>query len=132
MSDPKPAAPKLDPIDILDYRNAGRKVYEWATDPASRPADMQQMRDQLDGLVKIPPRYESLRIDQGDDTLFVLRLPPKNQVEQSKVKVEKEKENAVPYEPPAFYGENFSTPGGMDNVEFFFSRLADYTIRGCK
>jgi hypothetical protein len=125
----------LKPMRILDYEAAGRKVVQWAQKPETRPSTMEEFRHQLKGLVDIPERYTDLQICQGDDNLFILRLPPARQVSESEETVKKdwtENPGLDAYSPPQFYMDMLSGEKEFDNVEFFYSRIADYTIRGCK
>lgn len=130
----------LSPMKILDFEKAGRKVVEWAKDPASRPldGDMQAFRTALQGIVDVPARYTSFELVQGDSNHFIMRLPPKAQLEQSEALAHREKEDGNPassYGIPDFYKETFldeQNGGDFDNVKFFYCRIADYTIRGCR
>jgi hypothetical protein len=127
----------LMPMNILNYELAGRIVVEWAQGKRKRPEDMEEMRAQLAGIVEIAERYETLQVVQGDETHFILRLPPEKELTQYERKVheqrDKEQQSGVPqpYDPPKFY-EDYIVEGDMDNVSFFYSRISDYTIRGCK
>lgn len=126
---------ELKPMKILDYEAAGRKVVMWAQKPETRPADMAEFRQQLKGLVDIPERYETLEICQGDDHHFILRLPPNRQVSESERRAKKqakEDPGVVSYDPPHFYTDMLTGQKPFDNIEFYYSRISDYTIRGCK
>jgi hypothetical protein len=130
---------KLKPMNILNYESAGRKVVKWAQDEseASWPKDMADFRNQLAEDVEIPERYQTIEVVQGTDTHFILRLPPKNQVTQSEQEVVEEKKQEEQtgqpqsYNPPEFY-KDLLVEGTLDNVSFFYSRISDYTIRGCR
>ncbi len=128
---------KLKPMRILNYELAGRLVVEWAQGKKAPPEDMADMRSQLAGIVEIPERYQTLEVVQGDNHHFVLRLPPKDQVTQSEEEVMQEtkqaKETGNPkfYYPPKFYSD-LLVEKDIENDAFFYSRISDYTIRGCR
>ena len=121
-----------DPIEILDFPNAGRKVVEWAQNPISRPRDINEFKQQLKDIAVVPDRYTDIQIVQGYDHVFFLRLPPNNQVTQSRAKLEQETNDVSKYGIPDFYFDAVEKPDEFDREKFFFSRIADYTIRGCR
>lgn len=121
-----------EPMKILDFAEAGRKVVEWAQNPASRPRDLAEFKEQLAGLVEVPERYKEIQIVQGYDHVFFLRLPPNNQVTHSKKQLETETGGLMQYGVPDFYIDVINDPDKFDRDEFFYSRIADYTIRGCR
>jgi hypothetical protein len=121
-----------EPMKILDFPKAGRKVVEWAQNPRSRPRDIEEFKQQLAGLVEVPPRYKEIQIVQGYDHVFFLRLPPKNQVTKSKEQLDSETGGLKQYGVPDFYFDAIDDPESFDREEFFYSRIADYTIRGCR
>lgn len=128
---------KLKPMNILNYELAGRLVVEWAQGKKDPPKDMADMRSQLAGIVEIPERYQTLEVVQGDNHHFVLRLPPKDQVTQSEKEVVEETKQANEtgepkfYDPPKFYSD-LLVEKDIENDAFFYSRISDYTIRGCR
>lgn len=121
-----------EPIHILDFPAVGRKVVEWAQDPSTRPRDLEEFKEQLAGLVEVPERYKEIQIVQGYDHVFFLRLPPKNQVTHSKAQLLKEDNNMRRYGIPEFYFDAILENGPFNRENFFYSRIADYTIRGCR
>lgn len=125
-------ATRLEPMKILNFKEAGAKVVEWARNPASRPRDIEEFRAQLDQLVDVPARFKEIQIVQGYDHVFFLRLPPKNQVTQSQEDIESGDIGLSDYGLPDFYVDAFKNPDAFDQRSFFFSRIADYTIRGCR
>lgn len=121
-----------DPIEILDFEVAGRKVVEWAQNPRSRPRDIEEFKEQLKDAIRVPPRYKEIQIVQGYDHVFFLRLPPNNQVTQSLAKLQTEDDDVARYGIPDFYFDAINQPDEFDREKFFYSRIADYTIRGCR
>lgn len=121
-----------EPMKILDFPGAGRKVVEWAQNPSSRPRDLDEFKQQLAGKVEVPARYTEIQIVQGYDHVFFLRLPPNNQVTHSQKQLETEEGGLKQYGVPDFYVDVITDPDSFDRNEFFYSRIADYTIRGCR
>lgn len=121
-----------DPIKIIDFPAVGRRVVEWAQNPASRPRDIEEFKAQLAGLVEVPARYKEIQIVQGYDHVFFLRLPPKNQVTQSKKQLDTEDNDMRKYGIPEFYLDAILDSQSFNRETFFYSRIADYTIRGCR
>lgn len=125
-----------DPSGTFDrYRATGELIIKWANDPASRPKDMDELRAALDGLVSIPANMKTLEYDQGDDsdpnsTVFVLRLPPKNQLNESRA-IQSQGGN---YPLPAIYLSAFPAVGLPEpfSADWLSARVADYTMRGCR
>ena len=122
----------LESMTILNFPETGKKVVEWAQNPSTRPRDIVEFRQQLAGLVDVPARYKEIQISQGYDHVFFLRLPPNNQVTQSQQKLETETNSVSAYGFPQFYFDAIEHPEKFDRTNFFFSRIADYTIRGCR
>jgi hypothetical protein len=54
------------------------------------------------------------------------------QVTQSKKQLETETGGLMQYGVPDFYFDAITDPDDFDRDEFFYSRIADYTIRGCR
>lgn len=121
-----------EPMKILNFKEAGMKVVQWAQDPSSRPRDLAEFKEQLAGLVQVPERFKEIQIMQGYDHVFFLRLPPKNQVTWSHKQLEVESDDMMEYGIPDFYLDAFERPDDFKREDFFFSRIADYTIRGCR
>lgn len=121
-----------DPMIILNFAATGRKVVQWAQDPSTRPRDLAEFKEQLAGLVQVPERFKEIQIVQGYDHVFFLRLPPNNQVTLSQKQLETEEGGLEEYGIPEFYFDAIKEVKEFDRTEFFFSRIADYTIRGCR
>ncbi|MBZ9709316.1 hypothetical protein LB543_21560 [Mesorhizobium sp. ESP7-2] len=121
-----------EPIQTLNFEAAGRKVVQWAQDPSTRPRDLAEFKAQLDGLVVVPDRYKEIQIVQGYDHVFFLRLPPNNQVTQSQKKLQTEQGGMTDYGIPDFYFDAILEKVPFNRDSFFYSRIADYTIRGCR
>lgn len=121
-----------EPMKILDFEKAGQKVVQWAQDPSSRPRDLAEFKEQLAGLVEVPERFKEIQIMQGYDHVFFLRLPPNNQVTHSQKQLLDETDDLSQYGVPDFYFDAILKPDEFKREPFFYSRIADYTIRGCR
>ena len=120
------------PLKILNFPETGKKVVKWAQDPSTRPRDLAEFKEQLAGLVDVPDRVKEIQIMQGYDHVFFLRLPPKNQVTLSQKQLETEQGGVQEYGIPEFYFDAITHPESFNRDDFFYSRIADYTIRGCR
>ncbi|TIP75577.1 MAG: hypothetical protein E5X53_01930 [Mesorhizobium sp.] len=125
-----------------DYEAVGKKLVEWAQQGEdSWPKTIDELRVAFKDLLTIPDVFKRLRVEQGDDGTegdyeLVLRLPPKGQVTESE-QIVKAKVDEDVYPLPALYTE--FEPGGRDEdkkvitqLRFFYARVADYTMRGCR
>jgi len=132
MSDPTvtdPAAPKPPHprMAVKDYALLGRKVAEWAKDPASRPRTVAEFRKQLldvDKGATIPDRITGVLFVQPTWDTLVIRLPTKELIEESEANMNPT--DAI-YMVPEFY-KNTS----LSALELLYSRIGDYTISECK
>lgn len=121
-----------EPMKILNFREAGEKVVQWAQNPSTRPRDIDEFKEQLAGIVAVPERYKEIQIVQGYDHVFFLRLPPKNQVTKSLEQLLAGQGGLSDYGIPDFYFDAIQENVDFDQEDFFYSRIADYTIRGCR
>ena len=114
-------------VTILDCVGFGKKIAEWAKFPGSRPATPDDMRAQCKDLAFIPERITSLEMVESTLDKLVIKLPPKEMVEES--------ERIIPglasYPVPAYYYQKFLNGSAMTNEDFLYSRIADYTIGQC-
>ena len=120
------------PLKILNCPETGKKVVKWAQDPSTRPRDLAEFKEQLAGLVDVPDRVKEIQIMQGYDHVFFLRLPPNNQVTLSQKQLQTEQGGVQEYGIPEFYFDAITRPESFNRDDFFYSRIADYTIRGCR
>ena len=125
-----------------DYEYVGRKIVEWAQNgPDSWPKNIDELRAALDGHMTIPDVFKRLTITQGDDDReadyeLVLRLPPRGQVTESERIVQSD-ETGEPYPlPPLYTGFQPGAPDenrqAINALRYFYARVADYTMRGCR
>lgn len=116
------------------YREVGNKIMEWANGK-NVPIDMSDLRAQLNGLVDIPANMKTLCVVQGDDndpdsTTFVLRLPPRNQLNESE---RQRQQNKDKYPLPGIYESSLEgSHVEVKGEDMLRARVADYTMRGCR
>lgn len=111
-------------IEILDYQALGRKIVEWASDSATRPATVEEFKAQLDQIAIVPDRIKSVTFVQPDLENLILRLPDYEMFKDSKSIVDAMAAISE-YPLPSFYAAA-STP-----EELQYSRIGDYTIAQC-
>ena len=70
-------------IEVADYIEMGRLVAQWATDAATRPRDVAELKTQLDGIAVVPDRIRSVEFVQSTLDHLVLRLPVREMIEES-------------------------------------------------
>ncbi len=92
-----------DPIKIIDFPAVGRRVVEWAQNPASRPRDIEEFKAQLADLLKCRRGTRKYRSFRDTTTYSFCVLPPKNQVTQSKKQLDTEDNDMRKYGIPEFY-----------------------------
>ncbi|HVT52177.1 MAG TPA: hypothetical protein VHE77_11445 [Dongiaceae bacterium] len=121
-------------IKILDHVKLGKKICEWSLKPDSRPKDIREMKRQLRGIATFPPRIKGVAYVQADLATFVVRVPNADMVRES-LKYMRD-HNTGPY-PGAkelyYYVEKLAEDDpDITNLDFLYSRIADYTIAQCK
>ena len=139
---------------ILDHLKFGKKIKEWASDPTKAPTSIDELKKALEPkIAMVPTRYKEIRTVQAETEEFVLRLPPKAMIENT-VKVLTKQANdhkkalskdpgstKKGYEVPPFYevkmrgdGEERAHPSDkeLNDLDFFFCRVADYTTSVCR
>ena len=118
-------------IEIVDHIALGKLIVRWAKNAATRPTDMAGMRTALDQIALIPSRITNLTYVQSDLQTMLVRLPNADMVVESED--EMRSKPTLLYPVPSFYADKVCTDGaGMANLDFLYSRIADYTIAQCK
>jgi hypothetical protein len=114
-------------VTITDYVGFGKLIAQWATDPASRPLDIDAMRRQCKDLAHIPDRIKTLELVESKLDNLVIKIPPKEMVEES--------QRIIPglstYPVPTYYYQKFMNGASLSNEDFLYCRIADYTIGQC-
>lgn len=128
---------------VIDHLAFGRLIWRWSNDPATAPKSIEQLRAVLEpGIALVPTRYTTMRTVQAGREEFVLRLPPKHMINNTVEELCGPNANReATYAVPPFYNLKLRSPDGsapvvsntnLDNGDFFFSRVADYTISVCR
>jgi hypothetical protein len=124
--EPEDPAP-LPRMAVKDHALLGRKVAEWAKDPASRPKTVTEFRQQLldvDPGATIPDRITGVLFVQPTWDTLVVRLPTKELIEESERNMSR---TPAKYKMPDFYSKT-----SLSALELLYSRIGDYTISECK
>ncbi len=130
QSVPKPAIPR---IEVADYIEMGRLVAQWATDPATQPKDVAELKEQLDGIATVPDRIKTVEFVQSTLDHLVLRLPVREMIEESIDRMSDPMGDGR-YPLPQFYAD-FYRPGFgpvMTPLDTLLARVGDYTIAQCR
>ena len=117
-------------VEIKDYKKFGRKIVEWSLHPATKPKDLAEFKHQTAGYVEVPDRITTLEFyDNNDLSELVIKLPNQAMVEES---LKRFHDPHADYPVPLFYCEKVcEDPATITNLDFLYSRIADYTISQC-
>lgn len=117
-------------IEISDYAAMGRKVLDWAASDKERPTTVDDLKTQLENIATVPDRIKKVEFVQSTLEKLVLRLPPPEMAQEGLERVGKLDPNGD-YLEPRFYKDRI-LGGDIGNLEYFFSRIGDYTIAQCR
>lgn len=125
--------PPIARIEVADYIELGRLVAQWATEPATRPATVAELRLQLDGIAVLPDRIKTVEFTQSSLDHLVLALPAREVVEDSLDRVTDPLGDGQ-YPLPQFYADHYRPGFGpvMTPLDTLLARVADYTIAQCR
>ncbi len=91
------------------------------------------LEDGENQMVRLPDRICRIVFIQPDNETYIVRLPPKDLVEQSE---EENKADGSDYGFHKFYLRQLVPGSGLgdklDNIDVLYSRIADYTFAHCK
>ena len=124
----------IDRITIIDHVQLGQKICEWSTNPATRPATFNDLKVALQGagIATFPPRITKVVwVDTPLDT-FVVRVPNPQMVAES---IHEMMDDPPSQEYPMmeeYRAKICVANSGMSNLDFLYTRIADYTIAQCK
>ncbi len=120
-------------IEVADYIEMGRLVAQWAADPSTRPADVDELKEQLDGVAIVPDRIRSVEFVQSTLDHLVLRLPVKEMIEESIERMSDPLGDGR-YPLPQFYADHYRPGFGpvMTPLDTLLARVGDYTIAQCR
>jgi hypothetical protein len=117
-------------IEVIDDYALGQLFIDWARDPAKWPKDLDAFKQQTVNtgvLSELPEYIKALMIVQSGKEVLLLRLPPKELVEDTLNSIG----NPSAYELRPFYKE-FVCDGLHTKDKFFRFRVGDYTIAHCQ
>jgi Animal haem peroxidase len=116
-------------VEVADYIELGRLVAQWATEPASRPASLDDLRSQLDGIAVLPPSVRSFEFTEATLDHLVLRLPPSEVVE---AEIERATDPMADgrYPLPQFYADHYRPGFGpvMTAHDTLLARVGEQAI----
>lgn len=116
-------------IDVVDYIEMGRLVAQWVTEPETRPADVAELRRQLDGIAVVPPSIRSVGFAQSTLDHLVLPLPAREVIEEA---IERTTDPMADghYPLPQFYDDHYRPGFGpvMTPLDTLLARVGDQTI----
>jgi hypothetical protein len=120
-------------IEVADYIEMGRLVAQWATDPATRPASLAELKQQLDGIAVVPDRIRSFEFVESTLDHLVVRLPVKEMLEESLERVADPLDDGR-YPLPQFYADHYRPGFGpvMTSLDLLLARVGDFTVAQCR
>jgi hypothetical protein len=129
-SDSKPSIPL---VEVADFIEMGRLVAQWSVDPATRPGNVAELKDQLDGIAVVPQRVKNIEFVQGSLDTLVVRLPVKEMLEESLERMT-DPMGDTRYPLPQFYSDHYRPGFGpvMTPLDTLLARVGDYTIAQCR
>jgi hypothetical protein len=117
----------IERVNVLQHKEFGQKVVEWAEDPSKRPSSLEEMKQECAGILDIPDRITKLKyVDVELDTLLI-RVPTRQMVEESVARFSTLEGG---YPAPGFY-RDIGSAQQPPNLDMLFMRIADYTIAQC-
>ncbi len=117
-------------VEISDYAAMGRKVLEWAKSESARPTTIEELKTQLAEFATVPDRLKHIEFVQSTLDKLVIRLPPIEMAEEGRERAARLDSDGS-YNEPRFYKDRI-VAGDIGNLEYFFSRVGDYTIAQCR
>jgi len=127
---------KTEMFDIVNYDVWGDLVKKWARDKWSRPANIEQFKNQLReaGVEATYPReFTDLVFIEASSTEgpLIIKLPPRNILDQAEMELA-----GSNYPLPSFYTDALKDCNLKDNTKeerlaFHSRRVGEYTIKFC-
>jgi hypothetical protein len=120
-------------VEVADFIEMGRLVAQWSVDPATRPGNVAELKDQLDGIAVVPQRVKNIEFVQGSLDTLVVRLPVKEMLEESLERMT-DPMGDTRYPLPQFYSDHYRPGFGpvMTPLDTLLARVGDYTIAQCR
>lgn len=128
-----PSRATIPQIEVADYVEMGKLVTQWVADAGTRPASIDDLRRQVNGVAVIPDRITRLAFVQSTLDTLVLRLPVREMVEQS-IGAMTDPMGDGRYPLPLFYSDHFRPGFGpvMTPYDTLMARVGDHTIAQCR
>ncbi len=128
---------------VIDHLAFGKLIHKWANDASTAPKSIGELKEALEpGIALVPTRYKEMRTVQPKEEEFILRLPPKHMINNTVEELSgPASDPKSTYAVPDFYFLKMRSGDGapaavsndyINNGDFFFSRVADYTISVCR
>src|SRR5947209_1228070 len=125
-------------LEFADIEKWGNLVKAWATGAKARPTTIEEFKTQCVAAgvgVTVPAYVTDFELVQTPTiTKLLLRLPPKEAVEDSEASIKA----GVPYTIPDFYNDLFGKPEGptipndeASKMKLHAQRIGDYTMSFC-
>lgn len=124
-----PSRHSIPRIEVADYIEMGRLVAQWSAEPATRPTNIQELKDQLDGIAVVPDRIKTVEFAQSSLDHLVLHLPVKEMTEES-IECMSDPMGDGRYPLPQFYADHYRPGFGpvMTPLDTLLARMGDHTI----
>lgn len=138
-------------VEVHDHRAFGLMLIEYALgrrlgadgeeledfEPRKWPSFEEFVEEvEARNIAKVPDHMKGIKIVQPPEDTVFLRIPPKSIIEAALQRYRTADPSDV-YGIPDFYkqmilaGDDASSEGGIDKLEFFFNRVGDYTMSFC-
>ena len=114
-------------VSLEDYIEVGKVIVEWSTGVRNWPRSIDEFNQAVGKHYTLPPGVKAIQVVQGNDEVFVLRLPARNQVAESDCLA-----SQGAYDIPPVVDLLANRPAGHTVQDFFHARVADYTMRQCR
>ena len=119
----------LPKIDVSDYIEMGRLVAQWVTEPETQPTSVADLRRQLQGIATVPPTIRSFEFGQSTLDHLVLRLPPREVIEEGIERMTDPMADGR-YPLPQFYDDHYRPGFGpvLTPLDTLLARVGDQSI----
>ena len=128
---------------VIDHLAFGKLIHKWANDASTAPRSIEELKEALEpGIALVPTRYTQMRTVQPEEKEFILRLPPRHMINNTIEELNgPASDPKSTYAVPEFYFLKMRSADGspaavsndyINNGDFFYSRVADYTISVCR
>jgi len=125
---------RLEFPNAASYESFGNLVKRWATNLSAKPAnpqDLQQQLDQAGVSFRVPPEITNVNFVTwpGDPNILTILLPPASAIVDAELHNQGRRGN---YPLPPFYRPAFGSDPNVDFEEFNAQRIGEYCINQCQ